>query len=300
MKKFLLILSFFLLIGRLFAQNYDHVIYKQDFEPVYELAIDSFQYKKAIKKWDKLNVKYDDSVHTEEHLLRAFCYYQLGKKNKAAKCVREAWHHQICDPAYLSQINGFKWSPMVSSFNAKQMKKVEQGYKFGATLVSKDYDSLAYLVEKISTSDQTYRSFLSEEDRLKYKDSLIALAVKRDSLDMIEFLRIYDKYGFPGERVSTIFSMRLLVFFLHFADYDWFYAKMYTSFEEDVRRGRMPASLFLMWIDRHSHSHEEPAEYAMYQNPKRFKATPEELEIIKKKRFEKGVSKLCRIPYVLD
>lgn len=301
MKNLLLTLSSIFVICELFAQDYDHVIYKQDFERVYELAIDSFQYKKAIKKWDELNLKYQDSLHTEEHMLRAFCYYQLGKKDKAAKCVREAWHHQICDPAYLSQINGFKWLPMVSSFNKKQMKKVEQGYQFGSTLVSKDYDSLAYLVEKISTSDQIYRTgSLTEEERLKYKDSLIALAVRRDSLDMLEFLRIYDKYGFPGERVSTIFSMRLLVFMLHFADYDWFYTKMYPLFEEDVRRGRMPASLFLMWIDRHSHSNDRPAEYAMYQNPKHFKATPEELETIKVKRFEKGVSKLCRIPYVSD
>nr|WP_294861139.1 hypothetical protein [uncultured Fluviicola sp.] len=300
MKKFLLILPSTLLIVQLFAQNYDHVIYKHDFEPVYELVIDSFQYKKAIKCWEKLNLKYQDSVHTEEYMLRAFCYYQLGKKNKAAKCVKEAWCHQLCDPAYLSQINGFKWSLMVSSFNSKQMKRVEEGYKINLSLNSKNYDSLAYLIKKISTSDQTYRSFLTEEERIKYADSLTILAVRRDSLDMLEFLRIYDKYGFPGERVSCLFSQRFTVFMLHTADYDWFYTKMKLLFEEDVRRGRMPSSLFLMWIDRHSRSNELPAEYAMYQNPNDFHPTPEELEIIKRKRFEKGVSKLCRIPNISD
>lgn len=299
MKKFSVILVSILAVCQLFAQNYDHVIYKQEFDPVYSTVFDSLQYKKALKQWDQLNNKYKD-LHSEEHLLRAFCYNQLGRKNKAARCVREAWSHQLCDPGYLEQINDFKWLNMVQSFNKKQMKKVEEGYAINSSLNNKDYDSLSYLIEKLSTSDQTYRSSLTEEERIKNKDSLIALAVKQDSLDMLEFLRIYDKWGFPGEKVSVIFSQRLLVFMLHFADYEWFYTKMYPLFEEDVRRGRMPASLFLMWIDRHSHSINLPAEYAMYQNPKHFKATPQELEIIKTKRFEKGVSKLFRIPFVLS
>lgn len=300
MKNFSLILPSIFLIVQSFAQNYDHVIYKQDFEPVYELVIDSLQYKKAIKCWDKLNLKYRDSVHTEEYMLRAFCYYQLGKKDKAAQCVKEAWSHQICDPAYLSQINGFKWSPMVSSFNAKQMKKVEQGYENNLKLRSKDYDSLNYLINKLTNSDQKFRSFLSPSERDSLGNNLSVNAMNQDSLDMLEFERIYTKYGFPGERISCLFSQRFTVFMLHTADYDWFYTKMNLLFEEDVKRGRMPASLLLMWIDRHSRSNELPAEYAMYQNPNDFHPTAEELEIIKRKRFEKGVSKLCRIPYISD
>lgn len=295
-NKFLLFLSSFFFISLFTAQSYNHVIYKQEFEKVYSLVFDSIQYKKALTEWTKLEGKYKD-LHTEEYMLKAFCFYKLDKKNKAAKFVKKAWSHQLCDPEYLSQIEKFKWSDMVESFNAKQNKKVAEGYKINTSLNSKDYDSLAYLIEKLSTTDQTFRSFLSEEDRVKYADSLTALSILRDSLDMLEFIRIYDKYGFPGEKVSVLFSKRLLVFMLHFADYDWFYEKMYPLFKEDVKDGRMPASLFCMFIDRYSTTKGFTAEYAIYQNPKKFHPTTEQLENIKNKRFEMGISRLFRIPF---
>lgn len=299
MKKFLLTLTLVLSFFISSAQSYDHVVYKQEFDQVYATAIDSLQYKEALKKWGQLYEKYE-YIHTEEYMLKAYCYYQLGKKNKAAHCVKEAWCHQTCDPAYFEQINKFHWLKMIKSFNRKQNRLVEEGYKVGATLISKDYDSLAYLMERLTNIDQEYRSSLSEEEKQRLGDSLRILAVNRDSLDMLEFLRIYNKYGYPGEKVSCLFSMRWLSFLLHTADYEWFYEKMYPLFEKDVRTGSMPATLFLIWIDRHSASNNQRAEYAVYQNPNHFKATPEELEEIKRKRFEMGVSKLFRIPYVLS
>lgn len=296
MNKFFIILGSFLFINQFSAQTYNHIVYKQDFEKVYSLVIDSLQYDKAISEWNKLEHQYKE-LHTEEYMLKAFCFYKLNKNNKAAKCVKEAWSHQLCDPEYLNQIEGFKWLEMVGSFNSKQNKKVDQGYKINASLNSKDYDSLNYLIEKLSTSDQTFRSFLTEEDRIKYADSLTALAMRKDSLDMLEFIRIYDKYGFPGEKVSVLFSKRLIVFMLHFADYEWFYQKMKPLFREDVIAGRMPASLFCMFIDRHSASNGLNAEYAIYQNPNKFNPTSEQLENIKNKRFEMGISRLFRIPF---
>lgn len=299
MKKTFLTIILLFTVLELFAQDYNHITYKQDFDPVYATALDSCQYKKALKKWEQLHEKYK-YVHTEEHMLRAYCYYQLDKKNKAAKCVKEAWSHQICDPSYFEQIPDFHWLKMVKSFNRKQNKLVEEGYKVNTSLNSKDYDSLTYLIERLVNVDQEYRSLISVEEKQKLGDSLKILAVKRDSLDMLEFLRIYHNYGYPGEKISCFFSMRWLSFLLHTADYDWFYEKMYPLFERDVRTGSMPASLFLFWIDRHSASNDQRAEYAVYQNPNHFKATPEELEEIKRKRFEMGVSKLFRIPYVLS
>lgn len=298
MKKILITLCLLVAFGQLFSQSYDHVKYKQDFDTVYSLAIDSFKYKDAIKVWNKLEKTYNEP-HTEEYILKAYCYYQLKKSNKAAKCVREAWHHQLYDPAYLEQIDKFKWLSMHESFTPKQMKIVEQGYEAGRLLNSKDFDSLEYLVEKLGNSDQQYRSFISEQDKKLDLDSLRKLSINRDSMDMLEFLRIYNKYGFPGEKIGPLFSSRLTVFLLHFADYDWFYEKMRPLFEQDVHAGRMPATLLMRWIDRHSASNNKKAEYAMYQNPKYFNPTPEDLEAIKQKRFEMGVSKLFRIPFDL-
>lgn len=297
-SRFLFIFGTCLLVGKLSAQTYDHIIYKKDFEKVYLIAFDSLQFKKAINEWDKLNDKYK-YIHTEEYMLKAFCFFKLGKVNKAAKLVKEAWSHQLCDPEYLNQINDFKWGEMVGSFNSSQQKKVQKGYKINTSLNSKDYDSLAFLIEKLSTTDQTYRSFLTEEERIKYADSLSTLSVLRDSLDMIEFIRIYNKYGFPGEHVSVLFSKRLIVFMLHFADYEWFYRKMYPLFMEDVKAGRMPASLFCMFIDRHSTSNGLVAEYAIYQDPNKFHPTKQQLKEIKDKRFEMGISRLFQIPFVL-
>ncbi len=300
MKRFLLTSALFFIFFQLVGQSYDHVLYKQEFDQVYATAIDSLNYNKALEKWDQLREKYQ-YVHTEEHMLRAYCYYKLGKKNKAAHCVKEAWCHRTCDPAYFEQITDFHWLKMVESFNRKQNRLVEEGYKVGNTLASKDYDSLNFLIDRLVNIDQEYRYALSEEEKQRLgKDSLIKLAVNRDSLDIVEFLRIYNKYGYPGEKASFLFSMRWLTFLLHTADYEWFYTKMYPLFEKDVRDGSMPASLFLFWIDRHSASKEQRAEYAVYQNPNHFNPTPEELEEIKQKRFEMGMSKLFRIPFVLS
>lgn len=279
-----------------FGQILNHIEYKQDCNLIYRLGIDLSKYETALTELKRLEKKYG-TLYTEEHILRAFCYHKLNNNKKASVSMRDAWSNRVCDPAYLSQMDSFTWSAMVDSFNKKEKKRVEQGYENNLKLRSKDYDSLAFLIKQLTTRDQTFRSFLSQKEMDSLANELILNSVNQDSLDILEFERIYAKFGFPGEKISCLFSQRFVVFMLHTADYDWFVEKMRPKFLEDVKNGDMPASLFLIWLDRNSAASGKKEEFAMYVNPENFNATPEEIEGIKKARLSYGIVNSFRIPY---
>lgn len=295
MKSLSLIFALFI-VHYSFGQKINHIEYKQDCNRIYQLGVDSSQYHTALIKLRNLENKYG-TLYTEEHILRAFCFHKLNNNRKASISMREAWSNRVCDPAYLYQMEGFAWEKMLESFNKKEMKRVEQGYENNLKLRSKDYDSLAFLIKQLTTRDQTFRSFLSQEEMDSLASELSLNSVNQDSLDILEFGRIYAKYGFPGEKVSCFFSQRFVVFMLHTADYDWFVEKMRPKFLEDVKNGDMPASLFLIWLDRNSAASGKKEEFAMYVNPENFNATPEEIEEIKKARLSYGIVNSFRVPY---
>ncbi|TSJ41155.1 hypothetical protein [Fluviicola chungangensis] len=291
-----LILIFVVLASQCsFGQLINHIEYKKDCNIVY-LRVDSSKYKAALTTLKKLEKKYG-SLYTEEYILRAFCYHKLNNNKKASIAMEVAWSHRICDPAYLNQIDGFDWVKMGESFNEKEKKRLNQGYENNLKLRSKDFDSLAFLVKELSDKDQKYRAFLSPKKMESLGDSLSILSIEQDSLNILEFERIYSKYGFPGEQISCLFSTRLLAFLLHSADYNWFVDRMRPKFLIDVKNGDMPASLFLIWVDRNSNSNGKKEEFAMYVNPKSFEATPLEIQLIKQARLEYGIVNSFRVPY---
>lgn len=278
------------------GQLINHIEYKKDCNFAYQIAIDSSNYKAALTDLKKLEKKYGN-LYTEEYILRAFCYHKLNNNKKASMAMEVAWSHRICDPGYLNQIDGFDWKNIGKTFNEKEEKRLNKGYDNNFKNRSKDFDSLEYLIRELSDKDQKYRAFLSIEEMEALGDSLSILSIQQDSLNMLEFERIYTKYGFPGEQVSCLFSTRLLAILLHSADYNWFVERMKPKFLDDVKNGEMPASLFLTWLDRNSKANGNKEEFAMYINPDNFKATPQEIELIKQLRLEYGIVNSFRVPY---
>lgn len=276
------------------AQIPNYIVYKQDCNNAYTTIIDLGKYKQGVKMIDKLHKKYGE-LCGEEFILKAFCYHKLGKNRKASIAIRDAWASRIYDQGYLTQIDGFTWHDIYEPFNERQKGRIQEGYRLNGEKMSKDYDSLLFLIEKLNNSDQEFRSQLSPSDTINLEQRLI----ERDSLDIIEFIRIYDKYGFPGEKVANLFSMMYFAFFLHTADYDWFYDMMKDRFLNDVKQGNMSGSLYLNWLDRHNVSKGEKSKFAMYGNPKHFQATPEEIVTIKQARLSFGVVNSFRVPYDL-
>lgn len=280
------------------SQSYDHIAYKQDFDQVYITALDSGNYKQALKEWKQIAQKYP-SLHTEELILQAYCYYKLGDTNKAAESVRRAWFHKIDDPAYLEQLKPLQWHPMVQSFSDKQKKTVEEGYAFNIRMNSLDYDSLSILIEQLNNSDLSFRAATSTPYFLLNPDTSKMRILNQDSLNMVEFIRIYDKYGYPGEKVSALFSTHVLQFLVNTADNEWFYTRMYGKFEQDVRNGSMPATQFLMWVDRHSIANGQKPTFSMYVDPD-FTVAQKKITQIKENRLKFGVSELFPVPFELN
>ena len=293
MRLFILLL-FLILVIPVQAQITNYISYKQDCNTGYLTAIDSANYKLGLKQIGEVQEKYG-TLCGEEFILKAFCYHKLGKNRKASIAMRDAWAARMCDQGYLTQIDGFTWHDIAVPFNKRQKERIQEGYKLNGAQMSKDYDSLLFLVEQLNDSDQRFRSQLTPGDTINLRFRMM----ERDSLDMIEFIRIYDKYGFPGEKVCNLFSMMYYAFFLHTADYDWFYDSMKERFIKEVIAGNMSASIYLSWLDRHEVAVERKAVFAMYGNPNHFKGSREEIQKIKAKRLEYGVVYSFRVPFDL-
>jgi hypothetical protein len=294
MRSFLFILVCLICTQPTKAQILDYITYKQECNSIYLTVIDSTDYKMGLRALEQLQKKHK-VLCGEEFILKAFCYHKLGNNRKASIAMRDAWAARITDQGYLTQINGFTWHDIAVPFNKRQKERIQEGYRLNGAQMSKDYDSLLFLVEKLNFSDQEFRTNLDPNDTINMR----ARMMEHDSLDIVEFIRIYDTYGFPGEKVANLFSMTYLAFFLHSADYDWFYDRMKERFLKEVQAGNMGSSLYLNWLDRHAVSSGKKAVFAMYGNPNKFQGTPEEIHAIQEARLNFGVVYSFRVPYDL-
>jgi hypothetical protein len=299
MKHFLFFIFTIIFFNISISQIEDHIKYKQQFNSIYLTVFDSSNYKLAIKKISYLEKKFK-KLYTEEYILKAYCYHKLGNDFKASKSIKLAWSNHLCDPSTLKQINNYEWVKMVDGFNKIQTKRMHKGFENNKKLNSQFLDTLNKLTDTILYYDQYYRSLLVDVKNDSIETYKLHVKIQfQDSLNIIKFKEIYSKYGFPGEKISCFFSEKLYVFLLHSADYDWFLDEYSNIFYNDVINGNMPATLYLIWLDRNKTSKNEKVQFAMYGNPRKFIATKEEIEEIKNQRLKFGVVNSFRIPYEL-
>lgn len=277
-----------------YGQHYDHVAYKQDFDHVYCMVLDSSQYRAALKEWERVANKYP-SVMSEEVFLKTICYKRLGQTNKAARTARLAWILKLQDPNYLRLL---PIAELVDSWTPKQHKTIDDGMAFSEERMrSLDFDSLTRLFDRLDSVTAILKEYGPEVK--SSNDTLAAFLVRTNERWMLaEFARIYDKYGFPGEFVDRGFSERPAQFLPLLAQYEVFYNTMLPRFEKDVHDGNMPASLFLKWKDAHSIARNQQPEFAMYANPRKYSAS--DIQAIKDKRFAYGLSRNFPVPFSSD
>lgn len=281
------------------SQIVDHIEYKKELNDTYITVFDSSNYKSAIEKISYFEKKYKN-LYTEEYILKAFCYHKLGNDYKASKAIKKAWSNRLCDPSTLKQINDFGWVKMVDGFNKRQTKRMHKGFENNKKLNSPFLDTLTLLTDSILHYDYMYRSMLEDvrSDSIETR-KLYNKIQFQDSLNILKFKDLYQKFGFPGENITCFFSEKLYVFLLHSADYDWFVEEFSNNFYKDVVNGNMPATLYLIWLDRNKNTKNETVQFYMYGFYKKFEATEEQIKEIKNQRLKFGVVNSFRIPYEL-
>ena len=62
------------------AQSFDHIAYKQEVSPAYEMAIKEKKYAESLQKLEAVNKKYG-MLYGEDYRLQAYCYKMTGNNS---------------------------------------------------------------------------------------------------------------------------------------------------------------------------------------------------------------------------
>jgi hypothetical protein len=292
MKIFLLVL---ILSGSIGAHaQFNHIEYKQDCDMAYRMALDSTQYKKSLKELGFIKKKYK-KLYCEEYILAAYCYKQMGKETKSAKCLRSAWSTYAYDLVCLDQIREINLEAINTGYSEKQQKIVQQGYDNFAKLKRTNTDSLMTVLEIMLDKDQVPRMKFHTDSLID--TNAVNLEIRQiDSLNLIEFRNIIYKLGYPGEWILPGNVSRVFVLLVHSSYNQAFFDEMKPVFLNEVIMGRMPPSHYALWLDRHNETRDLPQLYGMLAIPGKTNYSPEKIGEISEKRMEIGLIKNCPIP----
>lgn len=292
MKKILFLFSCWVSLGA--SAQINHIDYKVDCDVAYRQAIDSSNYPQCLSQLAKVHRKYG-KLYCEEYILMAYCYKQMGKETKSAKCLRKAWSHYAFDLSCLDQITEIDLSAINAGYSRKQQKIVQQGYDYFPKLDRSNTDSLKAVLQTMLDRDQA--------PRLKfYTDSVIDTnAVNReiirvDSLNLIAFRQIIYQLGYPGEWILPGNVSRVFVLLVHSSYNQSFFDEMKPVFLKEVIAGRMPPSHYALWLDRHYSMVRQPQPYGMLAIPGKTNFTPDQIHEIIANRMKIGLIKNCPIP----
>lgn len=287
------LLSLFILTIFSCTAQFNHIHYKNECNAAYRLSLDSSQYEASNQLLGELKLKYK-KMYGEEYALMAYNYSQLGNTSSSAQALKETWSNNIVEMDYLGKIAKLDPKSIMKNYTETDKKLVEEGFENFAKLKGPKFDSLLHVLQIMDSLDQLPRMkvLLTKQDSITNNQLLIST----DSLNMIRFKDIVLKIGYPGEWILPGNSLRSFSILIHLADYTSFFYEMNDIFHEEVIKGRMPATYYAAWIDRHNLSLNEPTEYGMLNNKDYAKVSAVERRRIQRKRLELGIVSSFPIP----
>lgn len=292
MKNTLFLFSLFLCYS--IKAQINHIDYKVDCDIAYRFAIDSLNYPKCLKQLSKVDKKYG-KIYSEEYILMAHCYKEMGKDTKSAKSLKKAWSNYGFDMVCLDQTPQINLVSINEGYSKKQQKFVLQGYDNFTKLKRNNTDSLMSVLQAMLDRDQV--------PRMKFYDGSVidTNAVNReivlvDSLNLIEFRNIIYKLGYPGEWILPGTVSNVFVLLVHSSYNQAFFDEMKPVFLNEVITGRMPPSHYALWLDRHYSMVYLPQPYGMLAIPGKMNFSEEQKQEIIANRLKIGLIKNCLIP----
>lgn len=260
-QLFLLLVLQFLISNSNAQEEINYIKYKQDCNKAYLFALQDSNYQKAIDHLEGVHKKYH-FLAAEEYLLKAYAYKEHGNSLLCAENVKLTWSNYAFDFSYIFEIPALSPSAMVKGFNDEEQILMNEGYANYSKLSKHPHaDSIIAKLTFMDSIDRIAR------DQFELDSTSWEKVKQMDSLNGIEFKKIIEQYGFPGEHFypgqsSTCF--RLLV---HFADYPAYFKSMDPILYNEVKNGRMSPTYYLFWLDRHIFNTEGKSMYGMIVPP---------------------------------
>ena len=284
-----LITSFFALsIYFTFAQStsFDHILYKQEVNQAYLLAIKDANYTGSLQKLEVVKKKYG-MIYGEDYRLQSYCYKMMGNDSLSALSLKTCWSSPSFDMKTLWYVDQLQPVKLMKGFSESEIAIVEEGFDNAAKMRPINADSLYKIFEVQSEEDRLVRDALSADPENKEIHFRIDSLNRKHEAYLEYFTR---NYGYPGEKKLQFAESVVWVILIHSSGNEDFYQRMKPVFLEEVRKGNMSPWMFANFVDQHQFYNKLPSIYQslIYTN-KPYVNTKEEREQISQNRFEIGL-----------
>jgi len=280
--------SFFVLgISLAHAQSFDHIVYKQEVNQAYELAVNQGNYTESLRKLETVKKNYR-MLYGEDYRLQAYCYKMLGNDSLASISLKTCWSVPSFDMRTLWYVAELDPAKLMKGFNEYENQLIQEGYDKAMENRPKNTDSLLRVFAQLTKEDQDVRNEWVEDSK--------AFQYKIDSVNRAHeaFLEEYvRKYGYPGEKQLQFMDWEVWLVLAHSSGNEAFYQHMKPLFLEEVRKGNMSPTYYANFVDQHQFYNKLPSVYQslVYDNHP-YVNTKTEREQISRNRFEIGLMDL--------
>lgn len=269
------------------AQSFDHIAYKQEVNPAYEMAIKEKKYAESLQKLEAVNKKYG-MLYGEDYRLQAYCYKMTGNNSLAAQALKTSWSSLSFDMRTLWYVAPLDPGKIMEGFTEAENALVYEGFDNSAKIRPKNADSLIAVIDSMTYWDQFFRTRLNDSP---YDQKAIS---ELDSMNLVNealLEKMVRNIGFPGEKKLQFSEISIWFVLVHTAGNESFYERMKPVFLQEVRIGNMSPWIFANWADQHQFYKKLPTIYNTQIGLKN-DFTKKELEEITKNRFEIGLMDL--------
>jgi hypothetical protein len=283
MKRLITIL--FMLGGILaHAQSFDHIVYKQQVNQAYVLAIKQEKYTESLQKLESVKKEYG-LLYGEDYRLQCYCYKMLGNDSLAALTLKTCWSVPSFDMRTLWYVAELNPGKLMNGFNEYQNQLVNEGFENSAKIRPENADSLLQVFKKISEEDRIISDqWMMDKENKKLRSRYETMFKEHEA-----FLENYTlKNGYPGEKQLQFMDVEVLLLLIHTAHNEEFYQRMKPVFVNEVKIGNMSPWMYARWVDQHQGYNKLPSIYqTLTDHP--YINTEEERKRISKNRYEIGL-----------
>lgn len=275
---------FVLCISIVQAQSFDHIVYKQEVNQAYLLAVKEAKYTESLRKLETVKKKYG-MLYGEDYRLQSYCYKMLGNDSLTALSLKTCWSVPSFDMRTLWYVAELDPVKLMKGFNEFENQLVNEGFDNSAKLRPGNADSLKAVIDSMSYWDHFYRDqWLTDKGNVHFQAQL-------DSINHINEQLLEDlvrRIGFPGENKLQYAESCIWFVLVHSAGNEAFFQRMQPVFLNEVRIGNMSSWMYASWVDQYHFYKQLPT---VYNTQVGFKNdfTKSELEQISKNRYEIGL-----------
>lgn len=268
------------------AQSFDHIVYKQEVNQAYLLAVKDAKYPESLQKLEAVKKKYG-MLYGEDYRLQSYCYKMLGNDSLAALSLKNCWSVPSFDMRTLWYVDELDPVKLMKGFNEYENQLVNEGFDNAARIRPKNADSLLQVFKRLSEEDR----IISNEWMMDQENKELISRYENMFREHEAFLENYViKNGYPGEKQLQLMEQEVWVILIHASGTEEFYQRMKPVFLEEVRKGNMSPIFYANFVDQHQFYKKLPTIYqSVALTDHTFINTEEERKQISKNRYEIGL-----------